>query len=170
MTEEQREDENSAGMLYTKVKINRKLIILGKAPVKGKQGIDAREDFPDCEVWTVGTHKIKHADRYYEFHGLPIPTDRHVFRDVSDDVKAVSSLLPVNNSVSAMLLEAYFEGYKDIEILGCPMIARDEYLKQKPALAMCIGFCLGNSRDSIQISWDGAPELVNYYEKYQEGK
>ncbi len=154
--------------MNTKVRMNKKLIILGKAPVKGTQGIDAKVDFPDCEVWTVGTHKIKHADRYYEFHGLPTSADRPVFRDVSNDVKAVSSLLPVNNSVSAMLLEAYFEGYKDIEILGCPMIARDEYQKQKPALAMCIGFCLGNSRDSIQISWDGAPELVNYYERYQK--
>ena len=146
----------------------KKLIILGKAPVKGKAGEDAKVDYPDCEVWTVGTCKIKNADRYYEFHGLPTSADRHVFRGVSDDVKAVSSLLPVNNSISAMLLEAYFEGYKDIEILGCPMIAKEEYQKQKPALAMCIGFCLGNSRDDIQISWDGAPELVNYYERYQK--
>lgn len=145
----------------------KKLIILGKAPVQGKAGEDAKIDYPDCEVWTVGTHKIEHADRYYEFHGLPASADRLVFRDVSNNVKAVSSLLPVNNSISAMLLEAYFEGYRDIEILGCPMIARDEYLKQKPALAMCIGFCLGNSGRNIQISWDGAPELVNYYEKYQ---
>lgn len=151
-----------------RARINKKLIILGKAPVAGKRGIDAKVDFPDCEVWTVGTHKIKNADRYYEFHGLALSTDRPVFRDVSNDVKAVSSLLPVNNSISAMLLEAYFEGYKDIEILGCPMIARDEYLKQKPALAMCIGFCLGNSRDNIQISWDGAPENVRYYERYQK--
>jgi hypothetical protein len=146
----------------------KKLIILGKAPVKGKLCLDAKVDFPDCEVWTVGTHKIEHADRYYEFHGLAISSDRPVFRDVSDDVKAVSSLLPVNNSASAMLLEAYFEGYRDIEILGCPMVAKHEYQEQKPALAMCIGFCLGNSRDNIQISWDGAPELVNYYERYQK--
>ena len=144
-----------------------KLIILGKAPVQGKAGIDAKIDYPDCEVWTVGTHKIKNADRYYEFHGIDVP-GREMVRSVSDDVKAVSSLLPVNNSISAMLLEAYFEGYRDIDILGCPMIARDEYLKQKPALAMCIGFCLGSSRDNIQISWDGAPELVNYYERYQK--
>lgn len=148
--------------------MNKKLIILGKAPVQGKRGIDAKVDYPDCEVWTVGTHRIKNADRYYEFHGLKISPDGPVFRDVSNDVKAVSSLLPVNNSISAMLLEAYFEGYRDIELLGCPMIARDEYLKQKPALAMCIGFCLGNSRDSIQISWDGAPENVKYYEEYQK--
>lgn len=148
----------------------KKLIILGKARIQGKQCIDARVDYPDCEVWTVGTHKIKNADRYYEFHGLGTATDRPVLRDVSNDVKAISSLLPVNNSISAMLLEAYFEGYRDIEILGCPMIAEDEYQKQKPALAMCIGFCLGNSRDSIQIAWDGAPEFVNYFEAYQEGK
>lgn len=41
-------------------------------------------------------------------------------------------------------------------------------VKDSMTLAMCIGFCLGNSRGSIQISWDGAPELVNYYERYQK--
>ena len=146
----------------------KKLIILGKAPVKGKQGIDAKVDFPDCEVWTVGTHKIEHADRYYEFHGLTISADRPVFRDVNDSVKCLSLLLPVNNSISAMLLEAYFEGCKDIEILGSPMIAKDEYQKQKPALAMCIGYCIGNSKGTVRISWDGAPENVKYYEEYQK--
>lgn len=145
----------------------KKLIILGKAPVAGKQCLDAKVDFPDCEVWTVGTHKIEHADRYYEFHGLSIG-GREMVRDVCTEVKMVSSLLPLNNSISVMLMEAFYEGYRDIEILGSPMIAKDEYQKQKPALAMCIGFCLGNSRDDIQISWDGAPELVNYYERYQK--
>lgn len=145
----------------------KKLIILGKAPVQGKAGIDAKVDYPDCEVWTVGTHKIKNADRYYEFHGIDVP-GREMVRDVSSEVKTCAELIPLNNSVSVMLVEAFFEGYTDIEILGSPMIARDEYLKQRAALAMCIGFCLGNSRDSIQISWDGAPELVNYYERYQK--
>ena len=145
----------------------KKLIILGKAPVAGKRCIDAKKDFPGCEVWTVGTHCIENADRYYEFHGLHYQ-NRVMIREASDAVRSVSSLLPLNNSISIMLMEAYFEGYKEIDILGCPMVARDEYMKQKPALAMCIGYCLGNSKDSIQISWDGAPEPINYFERYQK--
>lgn len=147
-------------------KKQKKLIILGKAPVPGKAGVDAREDYPDCEVWTVGTHKIKHADRYYEFHGIEVP-GRQMVRDVRSEVKVASSLLPLNNSVSVMLIEAFFEGYTDIEILGCPMVARDEYTKQKPALAMCIGWVRGMSQDRVYIRWPEEPEKINYFERYQ---
>ena len=85
----------------------KKLIILGKAPVQGKAGIDAKVDYPDCEVWTVGTHKIKNADRYYEFHGLNVP-GREMVRDVISEVKTCAELIPLNNSVSVMLAEAFF--------------------------------------------------------------
>ena len=147
----------------------KKLIILGKAPVKGKAGIDAKIDYPDCEVWTVGTHKIENADRYYEFHGIDVP-GREMVRDVISEVKTCAELLPLNNSVSVMLAEAFFEGYTDIEILGSPMIARDEYLKQRAALAMCIGYFRGMSQENVCIKWPDEPEKVNYFEKYQEGK
>jgi hypothetical protein len=146
----------------------KKLIILGKAPVAGKQCIDAKVDFPDCEVWTVGTHKIKNADRYYEFHGIDVP-GRTMVRDVCEGVKKIAEVLPVNNSVCAMLMEAHFEGYSDIAILGSPMIARDEYLKQRAALAMCIGYIRGAVLNA-KIEWTGEPEKINYFETYQEGK
>ena len=145
----------------------KKLIILGKAPVKGKAGVDAKVDYPDCEVWTVGTHKIKNADRYYEFHGLEVP-GREMVRDVSNEVKIYAKFIPLNNSVSVMLAEAFFEGYKDITILGSPMIARDEYLKQRAALAMCIGYFRGMSHESVYIKWPDEPEKVNYFERYQK--
>ena len=144
-----------------------KLIILGKAPVHGKQGEDAKIDYPDCEVWTVGTHKIKNADRYYEFHGLDVPGHTMV-RDVISEVKTCAELIPLNNSVSVMLAEAFFEGYKHITILGSPMIARDEYLKQRSALAMCTGYFRGMSHESVFIEWPDEPEKVNYFEVYQE--
>lgn len=147
----------------------KKLIILGKAPVQGKAGVDAKVDYPDCEVWTVGTHKIKNADRYYEFHGLDVP-GREMVRDVISEVKTCAELIPLNNSVSVMLAEAFFEGYKDITILGSPMIARDEYLKQRAALAMCIGYFRGMSHENVYIKWPDEPDKVNYFEKYQEGK
>ena len=146
----------------------KKLIILGKAPVQGKAGIDAKVDYPDCEVWTVGTHKIKNADRYYEFHGLNVP-GREMVRDVCEGVKKIADILPVNNSVCAMLMEAHYEGYSDITILGSPMIARDEYLKQRAALAMCIGYIRG-AVFNTNIVWPDEPEKVNYFETYQEGK
>lgn len=145
----------------------KKLIILGKAPVQGKAGKDAKVDYPDCEVWTVGTHKIKNADRYYEFHGIDVP-GRTMVRDVSSEVKTCATLIPLNNSVSVMLAEAFFAGYKHIEILGAPMIARDEYIKQRAALAMCISYFRGLSHESVYIKWPDEPEKVNYFEKYQE--
>ena len=147
----------------------KKLIILGKASVQGKAGIDAKVDYPDCEVWTVGTHKIKNADRYYEFHGIDVP-GREMVRDVSTDTKLMGTLLPLNNSVCIMLAEAYFEGYTDIAILGSPMIARDEYLKQRAALAMCIGYIRGLTHENVHIKWPDEPENISYFEKYQEGK
>ena len=153
--------------MNTKAKINKKLIILGKAPVKGKQGLDAKVDFPDCEVWTVGTHKIKNADRYYEFHGLEV-AGREMVRDVCLGTKVAAGHLPLNNSICAMLVEAYYEDYKDIEILGSPMIAKDEYLKQRAALAMCIGYIRGVSHGGVSIVWSDEPEKINYFERYQK--
>lgn len=155
----------------------KKLIILGKAPVKGKAGIDAKIDYPDCEVWTVGTHKIKNADRYYEFHGLNVP-GREMVRDVSWWTKQKADELPMNNSICVMLMEAYYEDYKDVTILGSPMIARDEYIKQRAALAMCVGYLRGLTEgenyyedlEPMKITWPDEPEKVNYFEKYQEGK
>ena len=142
----------------------KKLIILGKAPVQGKAGEDARVDYPGCEVWTVGTHKIKNADRYYEFHGLEV-LGREMIRDVSSAVQHFGTKLPLNNSICVMLTQAAVEGYNDITILGSPMIARDEYLVQRAALAMCIGFFRGLL--NVNIEWPDEPEKVDYFKAYQ---
>lgn len=144
----------------------KKLIILGKAPVAGKQCLDAKVDFPDCEVWTVGTHKIKNADRYYEFHGLSME-GREMIRRVSQMMSVYAEELPLNNSVSVMLMQAYIEGYYEVELLGAPMTTRDEYIKQRTAVGMCIGYLRANG---MKIYWPDEPAKVNYFEKYQGGK
>lgn len=146
-----------------------RLIILGKGPVVGKDCLDARADWPGCEVWTVGTHRIENADRYYEFHGLEF-RGRKMVREVDPRVDSMSGVLPINNSVSAMLLEAYFEGYTDITLAGCPMSIQAEYMEQKPALAMCIGWVRGScEEEGINVTWlDEMPHGLYYKEHKNE--
>lgn len=137
------------------------LVILGKGPVKGKTGVSAVEDWPGREVWTVGTHIISGADRYYEFHGIDF-RGRKMCRELDPRVDGMSSLLPINNSVSAMLLEAFVEGYEDIIVAGCPMSCHAEYTEQKPALAMCIGYLRGKG---LRVTWlDEMPHNLYYKE------
>lgn len=149
------------------------LIILGKAPVKGKKGVSARDDWPGCEVWTVGTARIAGADRYYEFHGLECQ-NRNVYRAVSADIKkAFGLLLPFNNSICAMIMEAYLEGYRNIRIAGCPMTTKAEYIEQARAVAMCVGFirglAYGQPYRGLRITWDEEPKKEFYYEVHQSG-
>lgn len=144
----------------------KEVIILGRAPVRGKQGIDAAVDYPGKEVWTVGTSPMVNATRYYEFHGI----SRHghkMIRDVSDDVKEIAKVLPLNNSIGVMLMQAYYEGYDKITILGSPMIAKHEYIKQRAALAMLIGYVRGVSQGKVTVEWPDEPEKINYFERYQ---
>lgn len=146
--------------------MKKEVIILGRAPVRGKQGIDAAVDYPGKEVWTVGTSPMINAARYYEFHGIT----RHghkMIRDVSDEVKETAKALPLNNSIGVMLIQAYVEGYDKITILGSPMIAKHEYIKQRAALAMLIGYVRGVSNGKVEVIWPDEPEKVNYFEAYQ---
>ena len=147
------------------------LIILGKARIEGKKGIDARDDWPGCEVWTVGTHRIANADRYYEFHGIDV-SGRAMTRGISPDAERLGIILPLNNSISAMLMEAYIEGYRDIRVAGCPMIASDEYVTQARSVAMTIGFLRGISyaqgrARQMRVVWDDEPEHMNYFKIWQ---
>lgn len=147
------------------------LVILGKAPVEGKRGADARDDWPGCEVWTVGTHRISNADRYYEFHGIDV-SGRMMTRGISPDAERLGMILPLNNSVSAMLAEAYIEGYRDIRVAGCPMIASDEYVTQARSVAMVIGFLRGVSyaqgrARQMRVVWDDEPVHLNYFKAWQ---
>ena len=142
------------------------LIILGKGYVKGKDCLDARKDFPGFDVWTVGTHRIENADRYYEFHGIGVAC-RKMTRTVSEKTRKASSFLPLNNSICIMLVEAFYEGYTDIQILGAHMLIKKEYIQQRPAVAECIGWVKGMSQGKVSVSWDGEPEKVRYFDEYQ---
>ena len=145
------------------------LVILGKAPVKGKKGFNARDDWPGCEVWTVGTAEISGADRYFEFHGIEY-RNRRMVRTLSKDVERFSLFLPLNNSVCAMLVQAYLEGFKDITIAGCPMRTKDEYIDQARAVAMCVGFFNGMTFASpvmkIKVKWLEGPAKMSYYKEH----
>ena len=143
-----------------------RLVILGKAPVAGKKGVYAHDDWPGCEVWTVGTAKIGGADRYYEFHGLEY-RGRAMWTRISGKAQFLSTLLPLNNSVCAMLAEAWAENYTDITLAGCPMSTQQEYIEQKPAVGMMIGFLRGigyaQPHKGMVIRWLEEPERKDYY-------
>lgn len=149
------------------------LVILGKAPVIGKKGLHAHDDWPGCVVWTVGTAEIDDADRYFEFHGLEY-RNREMTRTLSKDVSHFAMFLPLNNSVCAMLVQAYLEGYKDITIAGCPMKTCAEYIEQARAVAMCVGFFNGmtyaNPLKKIKVTWLEGPKKENYFENHSRTK
>lgn len=132
-----------------------KLVILGKA-------VDEIEVESDVDIWTLGTHDFAKADKYFEFHGKRTDHDeKKVIRNVPQSVIDNSNLygIPLNNSITIMALWAWILGYRNISIVGCPMIATEEYLEQKPALAFAVGFLKGKG---VNITWDGLPENTMY--------
>lgn len=112
------------------------------------------------EVWACGTDERDGADRYFEFHNLNYK-DRLMIRDCPN-VRKYSKLLPLNNSISIMVIQAYIEEAEDIIIVGCPMNANEEMQRQKPALAFVVGYVLGKGK---HISWWESPEKDFYLEK-----
>lgn len=132
------------------------LIISGKAnitiPAEGlkKQG---------SELWLCGTDTREGADCYFELHGLGVP-HQNVIRELPEEV--YNQGLPVNNTICAMAVYAYLKGYKNIQIIGAPMDAKDEYLKQRPALAYVCGYL---NAKGMNVIWDVIPETINYGKK-----
>lgn len=113
------------------------------------------------EIWATGTDPRDGADKYFEFHGIEYK-NRKMIRDVDFEVYVLSKFLPLNNSISLMIIQAVIWGYKDICVVGCPMNGNKEMEKEKPALAMVIGYCLGKG---INIIWNDGPEKKFYLEK-----
>lgn len=111
-------------------------------------------------VWTVGTSDIVGANRYYEFHkDIPKRPDRK-FLGWGDIAVGVPSIgLPLVNSVCIMLIQAWMEGYQNIHILGSPLVYGEEYTKERPALAMCVGYLRGKG---AQIYWEGGIKPALY--------
>lgn len=135
---------------------NSKLIICGC----GNDEIptdQVRED--GYELWYLGVDRRDGADRYFELHGIE---GRHpeATRELPDVVYQQG--LPINNSICALLVFAWLKGYKDIKIKGSPMIAKSEYIEQRPALAYVVGFLNGHG---IKVDWVDGPKNINYGRK-----
>lgn len=128
-----------------------KLVILGKA-------IDDYEKKEDEEVWTVGTHTYKNANKYFEFHGLKV-NHKNVTTEVPEYLKNAKEL-PLNNSICIMLAIACKEyNFEEIRIIGSPMLTKMEYIEQRPALAFLVGLYNGLGKNVI---WEDLPKNNNY--------
>lgn len=139
------------------------LVILGK----GENEYSIKDiHSKGCEVWTVGTYAEDGADRYYEWHGeevtKTINPNRELITEYPTELLKKYDFLPVNNSIAIMLLIAFESGYKHIEILGCQMNTKEEYIKQRPALAIIVGWLMGQG---LEINWIGSPENNHYCAK-----
>lgn len=112
------------------------------------------------ELWLLGTDPRQGADKYWELHDLSTRHDDMAIRKLPDEVYQQG--LPVNNSISALLIYAWLTGYTHIKVKGCAMIARSEYLEQRPAVAYVVGFLNGKG---IKVEWDEGPENIDYGRK-----
>lgn len=141
----------------------KKLAIVGKA---AEQSLVDSLKKCGFTIWMVGTDPKNDADEYFEFHGLDYQ-NRVMTREVNPIVREMSGILPLNNSISVMLIEAYARNYKHVFVYGCPMDGSSEMKKQKPALALVIGFLLGLG---LGVIWNEAPEKDFYLDKIKNKK
>lgn len=133
----------------------KKLMISGKAN-RDLTTDEIRE--PGRELWLLGVDEREGADRYFELHGIKV-NHKNCTYELPDEV--YNQGLPINNSISALLVYAWLLGYTDISIVGAPMVANVEYQEQRPALAFVVGYLAGIG---LKLAWDGMVEN-NYYGK-----
>ncbi len=131
----------------------KKLMISGKAN-RDKTLEEIRES--DRDLWCVGVDEREGADLYFELHGIKVKHENTVYELPSE---VYNQGLPINNSISAMLVYAWLQGYTDISIVGAPMVANDEYVHQRPALAFIVGYLAGLG---LKLAWDGMVENEYY--------
>ena len=132
----------------------KRLIICGKA----NRGETTADDFKakGTELWMLGTDARKGADRYFELHGIKVEHENVTYELPA---KVYETGLPINNSISALLVYAWMQGYTDIAVVGSPMLATVEYQEQRPALAFVVGYLAGLG---LKLSWDGMVENNDY--------
>ena len=133
--------------------MKKKLAIFGKMQTKITVEKVKEEGF---EVWMCGTDERQGGDLYFELHGLDVP-HVNVCRKIPE--KVYQQNLPINNTVSALVVLAWLEGYSEINVYGCPMAFKDEYIEQKPALAYALGFVAGHG---ISVYWPDLPKNLDY--------
>ena len=114
-------------------------------------------------VWTLGRNADPDCDRYYELHGLQTKhPEKLVRRSLHSVVYGMCDKegLPLNCSACGMALETLLE--KDVEevlITGCPQDSQEEYIRERPALAMIVGYLKGLGK---KIIWENSPKNLNY--------
>lgn len=117
-----------------------------------------RED--GYELWMLGTDPRQGADKYWELHDLSTRYDDVAIRALPDEVYQQG--LPINNSVAALMVYAWLTGYTEIKVKGCAMIAKTEYIQQRPAVAYVAGFLNGKG---IRCEWLDGPKNEDYGRK-----
>ena len=135
---------------------NKKVVICGRSN-RTVPTEEVREE--GYELWYLGTETRDGGDKYYELHDIPC---RHegAIRKLPDEVYRQG--LPINNSVTALMVYAWLEGYTDIIVKGNAMVAKVEYLEQRPAVAYVVGWLNGKG---IHVEWTDGPKNINYGRK-----
>lgn len=123
------------------------LIICGKAnqdiPVK-----KLRMNKTD-EVWLCGTDIREGADLYFEIHGIKVP-HKNVITKFDDEVIYNESGISPSNTISGMMIYAWLHGYKNIMLLGCPMIIK-EYPQQRITVVQLVHYL---NRHGCNVVWE----------------
>ena len=123
------------------------LIICGKAnqdiPVK-KLRINKTD-----EVWLCGTDIREGADLYFEIHGIKVP-HKNVITKFDDEVIYNESGISPSNTISGMMIYAWLHGYKNITLLGCPMIIK-EYPQQRITVVQLVHYL---NRHGCNVVWE----------------
>ena len=123
------------------------LIICGKAnqdiPVK-----KLRMKKTD-EVWLCGTDIREGADLYFEIHGIKVP-HKNVITKFDDEVIYNESGISPSNTISGMMIYAWLHGYKNITLLGCPMIIK-EYPQQRITVVQLVHYL---NRHGCNVVWE----------------
>lgn len=113
------------------------------------------------EIWMLGVDPREGADKYFELHG--IASTHECIRELQDSIYEFG--LPINNSISALIIHAYLLGYKEIHVLGSPMRGQEEYEQQRPALGFICGWV---SAKGVFCDWVDIPRNLDYGRKKKE--
>ena len=123
------------------------LIICGKAnqdiPVKKLK--TSKTD----EVWLCGTDKREGADLYFEIHGIKVPY-KNVITKFGEEIYYNESGISPGNTISGMMIYAWLHGYKNITLLGCPMVER-EYPQQRMTVVRLVHYL---NRHGLNVVWE----------------
>lgn len=107
------------------------------------------------EIWMLGVDERNGADVYFELHNIPSIHD--CVRKLPDFI--YNQGLPINNSLSALIVYAVLTGYEEIHILGAPMTGKEEYIEQRSALGFICGWANGRG---VFCDWVDLPQNKNY--------